>query len=159
MGRRLLSRQRGRCCWEISRLRGPTDCGFAANDQMAMGFITELKTAGIYVPDQVSVAGFDDIEYSSIFDPALTTMRQPKAEIGRLAALELLRQMNDVEVPERPSRIRLRCDLIIRNSTKALRSGATSQTPVSSATRKSRLLTRPHSRDLIISLADLAIWI
>jgi LacI family repressor for deo operon, udp, cdd, tsx, nupC, and nupG len=126
---------------------------------MAMGFITELKTAGIYVPDQVSVAGFDDIEYSSIFDPALTTMRQPKAEIGRLAALELLRQMNDVEVPERPSRIRLRCDLIIRNSTKALRSGATSQTPVSSATRKSRLLTRPHSRDLIISLADLAIWI
>jgi len=121
-----------------------------------MGFITELKTAGIYVPDQVSVAGFDDIEYSSIFDPALTTMRQPKAEIGRLAALELLRQMNDVEVPERPSRIR---DLIIRNSTKALRSGATSQTPVSSATRKSRLLTRPHSRDLIISLADLAIWI
>jgi LacI family repressor for deo operon, udp, cdd, tsx, nupC, and nupG len=116
---------------------------FAANDQMAMGFITELKAAGIFVPDQVSVAGFDDIEYSSIFDPALTTMRQPKAEIGRLAALELLRQMNDVEVPERRSRIRLSCDLIIRNSTKALRSGATSQTPVSSATRKSRLLTRP----------------
>jgi len=115
---------------------------FAANDQMAMGFITELKAAGVSVPDQVSVAGFDDIEYSSIFDPALTTMRQPKAEIGRLAALELLRQMN-VEVPERPSRIRLSCDLSIRNSTRALRNGTASQTAVSGTTRKSRLLTRP----------------
>ena len=55
---------------------------FAGNDQMAMGFITEMKAAGVSVPEHVSVAGFDDIEYSSIFDPALTTMRQPKAEIG-----------------------------------------------------------------------------
>ena len=69
---------------------------FAANDQMAMGFITELRAAGVIAPDQVSVAGFDDIEYSTIFDPALTTMRQPKAEIGRLAALELLRRMSGI---------------------------------------------------------------
>ena len=57
------------------------------------------------MPDQVSVAGFDVIEYSSIFDPALTTMRQPKAEIGRLAALELLRQLSGAEVTEQPSQI------------------------------------------------------
>jgi LacI family repressor for deo operon, udp, cdd, tsx, nupC, and nupG len=94
---------------------------FAGNDQMAMGFITELRSAGIRVPGDVSVAGFDDIEYSVIFDPPLTTMHQPRAEIGRLAALELLRHINDPGSRAKPSRVRLDCELVIRESTQALR--------------------------------------
>jgi LacI family transcriptional regulator, repressor for deo operon, udp, cdd, tsx, nupC, and nupG len=120
---------------------------FAGNDLMAMGFITELKAAGISVPDEVSVAGFDDIEYSSIFDPALTTMRQPKAEIGRQAAIELLRQMNGADVTERVSRIRSSCDLMIRNSTIPLRRGANEDATTTVSPRKSRLLVRPDSAE------------
>lgn len=116
---------------------------FAGNDQMAMGFITELKAAGVSAPDQVSVAGFDDIEYSSIFDPALTTMRQPKAEIGRLAALELLRRMSGIENSAEPSRQRLFCDLVIRNSTKPLRSMAP-EAPGDARARRAQRPSRPE---------------
>ena len=94
---------------------------FAGNDQMAMGFITEVKEAGFSVPGDVSVAGFDDIEYSVIFDPPLTTMRQPRQEIGRLAALELLRRMNGADRGEPPRKVRMQCELVIRASTQALR--------------------------------------
>ena len=91
---------------------------------MAMGFVTELKNSGISVPGDVSVAGFDDIEYSVIFDPPLTTMHQPRAEIGRLAALELLRRINRADAGAKPSRVRLDCELVIRESTQALRRSA-----------------------------------
>jgi LacI family transcriptional regulator, repressor for deo operon, udp, cdd, tsx, nupC, and nupG len=95
---------------------------------MAMGFITELRNAGISVPRDISVAGFDDIEYSVIFDPPLTTMHQPRAEIGRLAALELLRQINRVDGGAKPSRVRLECELVIRESTQPLRLSADGNT-------------------------------
>lgn len=95
---------------------------FSGNDQMAMGFITEVKAAGFSVPGDVSVAGFDDIEYSVIFDPPLTTMRQPREDIGRLAAVELLRRIgNETDPSEPPRRVRLECELVIRASTQALR--------------------------------------
>lgn len=95
---------------------------FSGNDQMAMGFITEVKAAGFSVPGDVSVAGFDDIEYSVIFDPPLTTMRQPRDDIGRLAAVELLRRIGDEDgTDEPPRRVRLECELVIRASTQALR--------------------------------------
>ena len=95
---------------------------FSGNDQMAMGFITEIKAAGFSVPGDVSVAGFDDIEYSVIFDPPLTTMRQPREDIGRLAAIELLRRIGDEgKADEASRRVRLECELVIRASTQALR--------------------------------------
>ena len=94
---------------------------FAGNDQMAMGFVTEVKAAGFSVPGDVSVAAFDDIEFSEIFDPPLTTMRQPREEIGRLAALELLRRMNGDGPGETPRKARMECELVIRASTRALR--------------------------------------
>ncbi|WEK49928.1 MAG: LacI family DNA-binding transcriptional regulator [Candidatus Kaistia colombiensis] len=95
---------------------------FSGNDQMAMGFITEIKAAGFSVPGDVSVAGFDDIEYSVIFDPPLTTMRQPREDIGRLAAIELLRRIgSENDAGEAPRRVRLECELVVRASTQALR--------------------------------------
>jgi LacI family repressor for deo operon, udp, cdd, tsx, nupC, and nupG len=94
---------------------------FAGNDQMAMGFITELKHAGISVPGDVSVAGFDDVEFSVIFDPPLTTMHQPRAELGRLAAVELLQRMHGTGLDAPPARVRLDCELVIRSSTQHIR--------------------------------------
>ncbi len=62
----------------------------AFSDEMACAFIAELRRHGLSVPQDVSVVGFDDIELVSHFSPALTTIRQPKREIGRRAAETVL---------------------------------------------------------------------
>jgi len=87
---------------------------FCANDQMAIGFIKAVRDAGLAVPEDVSVAGFDDIEYANLFSPALTTMRQPRAEIGRSAAEYLVAHMTGGR--KAPQRTRLPCTLVIRDS-------------------------------------------
>lgn len=61
------------------------DAVVAANDQMAFGSIRALEEHGIRVPAQVSVTGFDDIPYSVLSIPALTTIHQPTSELGRRA--------------------------------------------------------------------------
>jgi LacI family repressor for deo operon, udp, cdd, tsx, nupC, and nupG len=89
---------------------------FAASDEIAIGFIRALRDAGLSVPDDVSVAGFDDIEYARVFNPSLTTMHQPRFELGRLAATNLVRRMTaDGELPP-PERLRLPCELVTRES-------------------------------------------
>jgi hypothetical protein len=60
-------------------------CMVAANDQMAFGAIRALKANPSHVPSQVSVTGFDDIPYSMLSVPALTTIHQPTRELGRRA--------------------------------------------------------------------------
>ena len=55
---------------------------FCANDEMAIGCLHELRTAGVVVPDDISVIGFDDTRYAEVTDPPLTTIRQPAEEIG-----------------------------------------------------------------------------
>jgi LacI family transcriptional regulator len=64
---------------------------FAANDTMAFGAIRALTEVGRRIPKDVSVIGFDDIELASIVNPALTTIHQPKYEIGAAAVEILLR--------------------------------------------------------------------
>jgi LacI family repressor for deo operon, udp, cdd, tsx, nupC, and nupG len=66
---------------------------FCSSDAMACGFISELHRNGISVPGDVSVVGFDDIDIAAHFIPPLTTIRQPRAEIGEVAAEMLLRSM------------------------------------------------------------------
>lgn len=62
----------------------------ASGDTMAIGAIRALSDAGLRVPEDVAVAGFDDIELSSLFSPTLTTVRQPKYQIGVRAMEKLL---------------------------------------------------------------------
>lgn len=90
---------------------------FAASDEMAIGFIRATKEAGVSVPDDVSVAGFDGIEYSGVYDPTLTTVVQPRAEMGRLAAETLVKRMAGVSIETR--RVRLPCSLAFRDSVSA----------------------------------------
>jgi len=87
---------------------------FAASDEMAIGFIKTVKDAGLEVPRDVSVAGFDGIEYSAIYDPALTTMIQPRTEMGRLGAENLVARMSGRQ-PALPG-ARLPCTLAVRDS-------------------------------------------
>ncbi|SNS56266.1 LacI family DNA-binding transcriptional regulator [Tropicimonas sediminicola] len=64
-----------------------------ASDEMAMGFIGELHRRRVRVPEDVSVVGFDDLEITAHFIPPLTTIHQPRVEIGRAAARMLLERM------------------------------------------------------------------
>ncbi len=108
---------------------------FCASDQVAIGFIKAIRDAGLSVPDDVSVAGFDDIEYANLFSPALTTMRQPRAELGRRAAQHLVSGMSG-DRKETPQRTRLPCTLVIRDSVRPYRAAATrDRAPELKATR------------------------
>ena len=66
------------------------DAVFAANDMMALGCLYALNEAGVVVPDQVALAGFDDIPLARFVHPTLTTMRVNIAELGGLAVTRLL---------------------------------------------------------------------
>jgi DNA-binding LacI/PurR family transcriptional regulator len=66
---------------------------FVANDQMALGLLRAFTVLGIRVPDQISVAGFDDIPEAEFFNPPLTTVRQDFGEVGRRSIEILLRRV------------------------------------------------------------------
>ena len=86
-------------------------CG---NDQMAIGAIRELHTAGIRVPADVAVAGFDDMHFGALTTPPLTTVHQPMRLLGERACSCLLDRIAD---PARPRRVeRLPTRLVVRES-------------------------------------------
>jgi LacI family transcriptional regulator, repressor for deo operon, udp, cdd, tsx, nupC, and nupG len=68
---------------------------FAASDQMAVGAMGELRARGRNVPDDVSVVGFDDIVLAEAVEPQLTTIHQPRREIGQAAMKLLIEQLSE----------------------------------------------------------------
>lgn len=85
-----------------------------ANDQMAVGLIRELEAAGVSVPGQVAVVGFDDLYPSRLLNPPLTTVRQPMRELGTRGVARLLERIAN---PTQPSRVEvLPTELVIRAS-------------------------------------------
>jgi len=93
---------------------------FCASDQMAFGFISELHKNGVAVPDDVSVVGFDDIDIAARFIPALTTIRQPRFEIGMIAAEKLIDQISTPTQHPDFHEHKLPVELIVRESTAAI---------------------------------------
>jgi LacI family repressor for deo operon, udp, cdd, tsx, nupC, and nupG len=71
----------------------PPTAVFAASDEMAMGVVKAAKEHGIHVPGELAVIGFDNISFSSIFEPALTTIAQPMFKMGQLSMELLLQQI------------------------------------------------------------------
>ena len=93
---------------------------FCASDVMAIGFIGELMRRGIAVPDKVSVVGFDDLDMASHFVPSLTTVHQPRPDIGRAAARLLLERMglSPADRTRAPApRLVMPTELVVREST------------------------------------------
>lgn len=88
---------------------------FAGDDNIALGVINALMEAGVRVPHEVSVVGYDDHYIASQLRPNLTTLRQPADLIGMAAADMLLRRMNGSM--KRGSGIRIEPELIVREST------------------------------------------
>ena len=68
---------------------------FCANDEMAMGCMHAIKSAGLSIPNDVSVVGFDDIRYAAILDPPLTTIHQPAHLIGERVMRRLFREIEE----------------------------------------------------------------
>jgi len=113
------ARQRMR---ELLDLPEPPTAVFVCSDYMALGVYEALADAGLRVPDDISVVGFDDLPESRWASPGLTTVRQPLGEMAA-TALRLLVRMMDGERPE-GTRTELSTRLVERASTAAPRVGA-----------------------------------
>ncbi|MEY9214992.1 LacI family DNA-binding transcriptional regulator [Thermobifida halotolerans] len=100
---------------QLFDLAEPPTAVFAASDQMALGVYEALRRRGLRVPDDVSVVGFDDLPQARWSSPPLTTVRQPLAEMGRLAVRTVHRlvQSETIESP----RVELATELVVRDST------------------------------------------
>lgn len=88
---------------------------FAANDLSAFGAVAAVREAGLRVPDDVSVIGFDDIPMASQVHPALTTIRQPFAQMAKAAVNTVLANIAGTEAPA-AARITLPAELVVRAS-------------------------------------------
>jgi DNA-binding LacI/PurR family transcriptional regulator len=87
----------------------------AANDLMALGVMQEFREAGIAIPQDVSIVGFDDIAFAALSTPPLTTVCVPRAELGRRAVEALI---TTIESPDEPGvEIRIPTHLVLRGST------------------------------------------
>ena len=104
---------------KLFALPAPPTAIFAANDDMALGALTAAQRLGIAVPHDVAIAGFDDSRAASLVWPALTTVRQPLAEMAMAAVAMLL--SGEVKLdPGQPAPVRvLPHEVIVRGSTAA----------------------------------------
>jgi LacI family transcriptional regulator, galactose operon repressor len=107
---------------KLLALDEPPTAVFVASDMMAMGAMRAIQAAGLSVPNDVAVVGFDDIAIAAMATPSLTTVRQEKARLGELAADTLLRQMEEGANGQIDTSITLPVTLVVRESTAGDRS-------------------------------------
>ncbi|PSJ47315.1 transcriptional repressor PurR [Zobellella endophytica] len=101
----------------LERSERPTAV-FVGNDMMAVGALRALADAGLKVPQDMSLVGYDNIELARYLVPALTSIEQPKARLGALAVDTLLAR---IQAPDSPRRVlTLTPELVVRESSAAL---------------------------------------
>ncbi len=105
---------------EILAARERPTAVLAANDLMALGVMVELRAAGLEIPRDVSVVGFDDIAFAALAEPPLTTVCLPLAELGRRAVEALVETINHPE--QLGTEIHVPTHLVTRGSTALSRS-------------------------------------
>jgi LacI family transcriptional regulator len=89
---------------------------FAANDSMAIGALSALRESGVQIPDDIAVAGFDDIPLARYMDPPLSSVRVPICDLGARAVEILLHGITHKNDHKR-KRERVQTQLVIRRST------------------------------------------
>jgi len=99
----------------MSLIDADVDAIFCASDYTARGALEAIHNAGLRVPEDIAIAGFDDLRFAAELDPPLTTMRQDIQGIGHEAARSLLRLLDDPE--GNPRRVLLPTELVVRQST------------------------------------------
>jgi len=102
---------------QLLSLPQPPTAIFCHSDVMALGAMSMAKRRGYRIPDDISIIGFDNIALAEFCDPPLTTVAQPRFDIGREAMLLLLSQLNGHTVSS-GSRL-LDCELVLRGTTRA----------------------------------------
>jgi LacI family transcriptional regulator len=85
-----------------------------ANDLLALGVLRGLAAAGVGVPDEMAVVGYDDVAFASMLSPSLSSVRQPKYELGVVAAELLLEEVGGL--PHEHRAIRFEPELVVRAS-------------------------------------------
>lgn len=103
---------------ELLAREDPPTAIFASNDLMAIGAMKEIQGRGLKVPESTSIVGFDDIPMASLVTPALTTIAQPKYEMG-VEAMNLLIRMIEKKGASK-SKVVLDTRLVVRESAKRL---------------------------------------
>lgn len=103
---------------QLLTLQNPPDAIFTINDGVAIGAMFVLKEAGIIIPDQISLIGFDDDPHSSYFKPSLSTVWQPTYEMGMLSARILMKRVNTNNDLSKIRIEKLFPELIIRGSSR-----------------------------------------
>lgn len=103
-----------RAARQLFQLSYPPTAIFCYNDMTALGVLQAVRARGLKIPEDVSIGAFDDLFVASYTSPPLTTIRQPKREMGR-RAMSILVQLLNGEKPE--SRVKLPGELIVRAST------------------------------------------
>ena len=88
---------------------------FAANNFIAIGAIRAIRDAGLNMPDDVALVGFDDLPEALVIEPILTAAAQPAYEMGRQATMLLLDRLSG-KAPEEIQEIVLPVELIVRQS-------------------------------------------
>jgi DNA-binding LacI/PurR family transcriptional regulator len=99
---------------KLDRGRAPTAV-VLANDSLALGFMRTVLAAGVRIPKDVSVVGFDDIPSAGLVFPALTTARQRLRDIGASASRSLLKQLESPDASSTPTHFPM--ELVVREST------------------------------------------
>ncbi|QNF30906.1 MULTISPECIES: LacI family DNA-binding transcriptional regulator [Metabacillus] len=99
---------------KLLALENPPTAVFAFNDEMAMGAIKAAKDSGLKAPEDLAVVGFDNVKMSSVIEPNLTTINQPKYEIGKKAMELLLKLINGESINKK--KFVMKDELIIRES-------------------------------------------
>ncbi len=100
---------------ELFELSDPPTAIFAGSDEQAFGVVEAARLTMRRIPEELSIVGFDDLPISRWVSPPLTTVRQPLAEMGRIAAEMLLSMIEQREY--RGRRVELATELIVRSST------------------------------------------
>lgn len=102
---------------ELLSLQNPPDAIFAANDMLAIGAMDAIKQQGLNIPQDIAVAGFDDITFARMTEPKLTTVAQPTNQIGTLAMQILIDRLNNTDDSLEPRTIVLQPSISVREST------------------------------------------
>jgi len=103
---------------QLLALGDPPTAVCCYNDMTALGAMRAIRMRGLRVPEDISIAGFDDLFVASYTDPPLTTVRQPMRRMGQLAMENLIKLMSG---EESAVRIKIRPELIVRESTAKVR--------------------------------------
>ena len=101
---------------KLLSLKDPPKAIFLTSGNITVGFLEVAREMGIRIPQDISIVGFDDIEWTPVVEPFLTCAVQPAWDMGEEAVNLLVEKLRDSKPKRAPREIRLKCELLVRSS-------------------------------------------